>query len=42
LRLPTELADHVDVVRIDEIGDGPAIKIVLGETLLRELAIGFG
>src|SRR5258706_11065856 len=41
LRLQVELADHVDVVGIDEIGNGPAIEVVLGETLIREVAIGF-
>jgi hypothetical protein len=38
----SELADHVDVVRIDEIGSGPAIEVVLGKTLIRELPIGVG
>jgi hypothetical protein len=42
LRLQIELADHVDVVRIDEIGNGPAIEVVLVETLFREVTIGFG
>jgi hypothetical protein len=41
-RISVEFADQVDVVRVDEIGNGPAIKVVLGETLIREASIGFG
>ena len=36
-----ELADPVDVVRIDEIGNRPAVEVVLSETLVREATIGF-
>src|SRR5262245_6396100 len=41
-KISVEFADQVDVVRIDQIGSAPAIKVVLGETLIREASIGFG
>src|SRR3977135_4194557 len=31
--LQLELADHIDVVWVDEVGCGPAVQIVFGQTL---------
>src|SRR5215469_6438232 len=33
---------NVDVIGIEEIGNGPAVEVVLGETLIGQVAIGVG
>ena len=32
---------NADVVRVDEIGNGPTVEVVLGETLFSEVTICF-